>query len=161
MPQSLTLLPQTGDFEIKGCPITVRDHRVVSNDGLIGEIMYYVNCPDFDGQILYEFEKQGFSFEMAIECCIRELEEDAETFADMISGHYNIVDIRHVYIGRRNWIAFSKSVAGRTIADQLVEKIRSCENWGELYDEMQRGSKFGKEISNKITVEFKRQCHRV
>ena len=169
MPQSLTQLPKTADFKIGGRWIVIDDHEVVSGDGLFSGIIYYVNSPYFDGQILYEFEKHGISFEMAIEECVRELEPDIKTFARVIrdNGIYaSIISDNDIYTSmmtdyRPDWNSrrdFTKSLGGRKIASQLIEKIRSCGNWGELYAELQHTSKFSKDMKNKIKEEIIQWC---
>ena len=181
MPQSLTQLPETAEFEIGGWCLVIRDHKVVSDGGLWEFINHVVN--NIRGQSLYQFEKHGISFEAAIEYCAYEYENYAEPLTNLIFWQYNIesykTDIIRQYLTLRNYPFgqyniesyktdsrgsclqniddFSKSNAGRKIAAQYIEKIRSCDNWGDLYDEMRLTSRFNKDVKNRIIQELEEQ----
>ena len=190
MPQSLIQLPSTAKFMIGGWIVEIRNHKIVNSLGLFGVIVSIIRdsdsdrksgadkniaeqilasiMPDSNSDIrtLYEFEEYGISWEMAVEQCVTELEEDALIFARIIAhGHFNVLDsftekIPYTVV-ENNWVRlknFSKSVTGRAVVDQLVEKIRSCENWEELYDEMQMTSRFQRDIKSKMADEIKKQA---
>ena len=157
MPQSLTRLPKTADFKIGGIFITIKNHKVTNDLDLLSKIMHIIWQSDSDRETLYQFENNGISYEAAIECCVLNLEKDARVLGDLIYHDYYT---KRVYKNGTdsNWndiLKFSESAAGRIIADQLVEKIKSCDDWGELYDEMLYTSKFTKDITNRIRVEVK------
>ena len=155
MAQSLIQLPKDADFRIGVWHIKITDHMIVNQGDLFDCIVDIIMDPRSDRQMLYQFEGHGISWEMAIEECVRELEEDTDVFAHSLNRYNNTwVDWAHS-------IAFSESVAGRKIAGLLVEKIRSCDNWDNLYDEMQLTSKFQKEIKNRMQEEMKPQCRKV
>ena len=163
MPQSITQLPKTAEFHIGSCPVTIRDHRVITRGGLTGYIMDIVNKTDTDRNQLYEFEKYGISYEAAIECCAQELEYDTMTLAKAI---YNYLDREGIpYFDEHNYpeagLRFSECVTGRKIAEQFIEMIRSCDNWEDLYQEMQLTSRFHKDMKGRIKAEVKQQCHKV
>ena len=163
MPQDLTQLPKTADVDIAGCDIHIHNHKVVTADGLFGPIMYIVTWSDLPKNELVKFEKHGISYEAAIECCVLNLEKDAEVLTDLI---YHDYDMKRVSKNGTdsNWNdlhIFSKSVAGRIIAGQFVEKIRSCDNWEELYNELHLTSKFSTDMKNKIKREMEQQCRKV
>ena len=151
MIQSLTQLPKTAKFRIGGWGITIQNHKVKYPYSLFDCILDIIMDPRSDRQMLYQFEGHGISWEMIIEECVRELEEDTDVFAHSLNRYNNTwVDWAHS-------IAFSESVAGRKIAGLLVEKIRSCDNWDDLYDEMQRRTKFHKDMRKRINKELKKQ----
>ena len=170
MPQSLTQLPETADLQIDEWPICIRDHKVLDDDGLFGEIMGIVNSLYVDRNELKQLEEHGISFEAAIECCAGELGGNEKIHGwrllrfinwhpeDMEECHtsYRIMD----KYGDALTLNFSNSTAGRRIADEIVEEIRQCENWGELYDKLHMTSRFQKDINNKIRRKME-QCLKV
>ena len=158
MPQSLIQLPETADFYIGGWPITIRNHKVVDVDGgLISRIIDIVHDTMISRGMLDELEKHGISFEAAIEYSVAELEQDAKGLTDVIYSAYHTetvkVDNRYYFWNVND--KFSSSDAGRKITSLFVEKIRSCDNWGELYDEMHLTSEFIQDIKNRIPEEVK------
>ena len=160
MPQSLIQIPESAEFDIEGYTITIRDHKVVYVGGLHGEILYLIRSKTSYRDMLYQLEKHGISFEAAIECCSQELVEREHVLANTIYWLYDTVG-KIKMTGKKNTqeviIDFSKSAAGRKIAEQFVEKIRSCGNWGELYDELQLTTKFNRDMEERIIKEIKEQ----
>ena len=154
MPQSLIPFPKAAEFYIGSNEVVIENHRIISALGLFALVIHIIHNSDSDRQTLSEFEKHGISFETVIEKCTRELEENAETLAEVI---FPIpTKNRTCTIHVKAWdltIHFSKSVAGRSIAEQFIEKIRNCNGWDELYDEMHSSSQFRKEMKNKIIKE--------
>ena len=150
MPQSLTQLPEEADIRIARKNVTIQNHKVLERGGLTGRIRLIIEDENSDIQSLYQFEKHGVSYEAAIEYCAQEFEEDAVILANFIVRNLN----------ERRALSFSESVAGRKIAEQFIEKIRSCDNWGELYEELHRSSRFHQEIVDKISTELE-QCRKV
>ena len=149
----MTRLPNTADIEILGWSIEIRNHQVVNYDcRFFDVIMDLVSDVRSDRETLYQFEKHGISFEMVVEECVKELEEDTLALVSLIFGHYKLSKIVYADKGS-TWLekcAFSAGRTGRKIVDRIVEKIRDCNDWGELYDEMNPESRFHKEIIKKI-----------
>ena len=142
-------------FSILGCCVTIQNHEYVGFSGFFGTIIHIMRQPHSHRQTLTEFEKHGISYESLIEHCAHSLENDFDMLAELIYWNYG---------GRKNppkshlhriLVRFSKSGAGRATADQFVEKIRSCGNWGELYDELRLESPFQKEMYRRINAEVK------
>ena len=161
MPQSLTQLPETASFEIGGCHVKIDDHKVV-DWFLFVYVWSIINEVDSDLQTLTEFEKHGISFESLIEYCVHELECKEYALTKLIwhndLGECSMKDsVAGIWETNHN---YSKSVEGRNIAEQLVEKIRSCDDWNELYEEIHWKSKFHKYMKSKIIKELE-QCLRV
>ena len=157
MPQSLIQLPKTADFKIGGWYIKITDHKIESINNLFDCIVGIIIDPRFDRQILYQFEEHGISFETVIEECARELEEDPEVFAWSRYRDRNSWFLGCKHTDRAHLLAFSESVAGRKIVELVVEKIRSCDNWDDLYDEMQLTTKFNENMGKRINKELKEQ----
>ena len=156
MPQSLIQLPKEAEFKIAGQIITISNRMVVTRMGLFDKILDIVNYPYSDIKTLMDFEGHGVSFEAAIECCANELEWNMDVITDLIYHNYYT---KRVYKNGMdcNWDkirAFSTGEAGRIIADQFIEKIRDCDNWEELYNEMLYTSKFTKDMKKKIMKEI-------
>ena len=161
MPQSLIRMPKMADFKIAETRFAIRDHEVMFG-GLWIKTMHIVTGPFSYRQMLSEFENHGISYEMIIEECIRELEKDPEVFASAIHWHYNIDTSKYDTQGSMEATHnFSKSDAGRKMADQHMEKIRSCNNWEDLYDVMQQTSGFSMDMQKRIIKEIKQQCRKV
>ena len=144
MPQSLIQMPKTADFYIKGHIIVIQNHKVVSYWSLFHQIVQIARDWENNRQTLAELEKYGISFEAAIECCAKEL-DDPRTLEEVLAWDRSKTDVMR---------GFSESKEGRKMADMYIEKIRSCDDWGELYDEMQEKSQFSKDIKIRIRGEF-------
>ena len=154
MPQSLIRLPETAAFVICGLPMWIEDHKIVETRScafLFSNIMDIIKNEKSDIHTLREFEKYGISFEAAIECCVYELEHDTDVFAYVLAGKYKHWKIPPKSI-EKSEINLSKSAAGRMLADQFIEKIRSCNDWGELYEELHPTSKFCVDMLNTIDM---------
>ena len=163
MPQSLIRMPETADIPVFKWRIIIRNHKVVSRDGLIGRIVRFASDSDSRGDTLSEFEKYGVSFEAAIEYCAAELEHDSKLLTDVIYWSYGIREIRDEII-QNNWkliVDLSKRDAGKAIASQYIEKIRSCDNWQQLLDEMKQTSRFTKDMKKIVKMEIEKTCRRV
>ena len=163
MPQSLIRLPKKADIEIVEVRIEIRDHKVPNKGGLMWFIMYLIQNHYSNKQTLVELEKYGVSYEAAIEYCAEEWEHDVNIRAYIISEYHSKwhsleTDTEDAW---EYMINFSKSVTGIKIANQFVEKIRSCDNWGELYDELRQNSRFQKDMKNRIINELEQQCRKV
>ena len=159
MPQSLIQLPKTAEFVIRGWNVTIENHKIVNDEmGLFSTIIGVVDTSGSNKQTLYQLEKLGISFESAIECCASELELDVNILSEIIWYHIGMqkpASILENEEGKDLFLYFSKSVTGRIIADQYIEKIRSCNNWEELYEELNLKSKFRKDMTKKIRTGLK------
>ena len=170
MVQNLVMLPKKAEFSIDGWTIEIRNHKVKGTMGLFGKIMAIILDSESNRESLAEFEKHKISYEAVIEYCAHELECNIPVLAQFIKRYVEEEFMHPVTVKNilPKTFVFSKSAAGRVIADQFVEKIRSCDNWEQLYDEMQQTSKFCKDIQKRIIKEVKEQnkggdnkCHRV
>ena len=158
MPQSLIQLPKIADFEIGMCPVIIRSNKVIQIGGLMGNILYIIQNAESDRNILYQFEEHGISFETAIEECARELEYDIETLGNFIYWNMNYIQVSAGMTTNKDLdiiYKFAESEAGKKIAAQFIEKIRGCNNWEEIYDELHQKSSFQKEMKNRIQTEIK------
>ena len=144
MPQSLIRMPKNADLKIGGRAIVIQNHKVVSYWSLFHQIVQIARDWENNRQTLAEFEKYGISFEITIEYCVWELENYVNVLAEVLDWQLNNTDVM-----RR----FSKSAAGRKMADMYIEKIRSCDDWGDLYEEMQLTSEFTKDMKSRINVD--------
>ena len=109
------------------------------------------------GVYCHQFEKHGINFEAAIECCCGELEENEQILACAIYWSYDELEKikMHPLDDMPDAIlVFSRSAAGRKIAAQLIEKIRSCDNWEELYDVFHYTNKFYNDVMSGIEDEL-------
>ena len=94
---------------------------------------------------------------MTIGRYITELEQNADIFAQFI---YRTYDIRKD-IGleeKDDWdliLNFSESETGRKIAGQFTEKIKSCNDRKESYEELNLQNKFNKYKRQKTKEEIK------
>ena len=152
MAQSMTRLPETAEFRIGGHLIQIENHVVVSAIGLFDAIMYIIEDPESNRDTIQQLEKYGISWEMAIECCAHEIQCNTDILLQVISKHCALGKIKEAVTENAHdeIINFSKSVTGRIMPEMYIEKIRSCNDWGELYDEMHPTSEFQKEIKSRI-----------
>ena len=162
MVQSMTQLPKTADVQILGLSVTIRDHKVVNINGLFDRIMCIIQSSNSDRRTLCQLEKHGIGFEAVIEYCAQEIQSDSIKLADIINWQYDSwEDIKPDMLFKESIVlVFSKNGISSSIADQIEEKIRDCDDWGELYDEMHPTSEFIKDIENRIRKNVQ-QCHKV
>ena len=164
MEQNLIQMPKTAYIELRGRHISLENHMITGTGGLTSGIIDIISMDTIEGeksdrQILSEFEKYGISYEAAIEYCAEEIEGNTEVLACMVVSCYGdwlAIDWRC----RKASDDFSESAAGRKIAEQFIGKIRSCNDWGELYDELRLESQFNIDMRNRIITELK-QCRKV
>ena len=154
MQQSLTRLPQTAEFKIGGIFITIKNHKVTNDYGLLSRIMDVIPDSKSDRNTLYQFEKNGISYEMGVECCAEELENNKDVLARFITRCTDFEN-HGIHISHQAILDFSKSDAGKMIAEQYIEKIRNCDDWGEFYEQIHLQSKFQKEMGCRIRDEIK------
>ena len=165
MPQSLTQLPETANIGIGKTYTTIVNHKVTGyHSGIIGQILSVTKCKKCDRYSLAEFEKHGISFEAAIENSVLDLEDDnPDGLASIVYWKYDIRELGGINQEWNHWACrnFAESAAGRIMAEQLVEKIRSCNNWEELYDELHMSSQFQQDIKSRLVREIRIDCIRV
>ena len=157
MPQSLTQLPKTADIVIGECKTIIRNHMPHKNHNLTVKITDIIRWSPYNRELLAEFEKYGVSFEAAIEYCVHELEDDLwDTVGRLIYWNYNLKKIYGIGIDKE-WniiLSFSKSAAGRKIAEMYIEKFRNCNSWEELYIELHMTSKFQQDMKSRVIREI-------
>ena len=155
MKQNIVSLPETADIEIAGKYIIIKNYEVVlTRGGFLYKIMCMVNDSEQDKNTLEKFEDYGVSFEAAIEYCIHEIEDDTEKLANIIWLYDDASDSKNRWKQIDDkWSKmcnFSASVKGREIAEEFVENIRSCTNWVQLHETMNKKSVFQKDMKQKI-----------
>ena len=158
MTQSIVQLPETAYIRYRGDYLKIENHRVLHLGGLFGMIDHIVNRLESDRDTLSELEQHNISFEAAIECCITELEDNPDILADFIFWGYKIESLRNRGVrnaNRNEIIVFAGTPAGRDIVGDITDKIRDCNNWADLYDMIEPGSDFNKNIRQKIRAIIK------
>ena len=165
MPQNLIQLPESANVDFgKWYTACIRNHKVVSADGLFNVITDVVAGHPYNRQILSEFEKYGISYEAAIEYCVEELEHNTRLLERVIEYLYGDVIACIKHDKKHPWYTihiFSKSPITRIISVHFIEKIRSCESWDELYDEMHPDSKFLANMKTMVQNELNTQTTKV
>ena len=154
MPQSLIGLPKEADIMFYDwIKVRIRDHQFEKGSDIFDATMYIVNERKSHRDILIEFEKYGISFETIIEECVCNLENDTDVLTQLICHHYEIKETLFYDDEIDCWDRsreFSESETGGKIVNQLVEMIRSCGNWGELYEHMHLANKFQKDLKSRV-----------
>ena len=173
--QSLVRLPETVDLKINDTSLHIRDHRVASGYGLyvwVSDIIQYIDsqrCKNSEftyddwNTVVTNMEKQGLVYEAVIEWCVQELENKTDILEHIVYFHYNITRIQRktpIAISLEVLSDFLKNDRGRSIANQLIEKIRSCDDWQDFYDEMRLTSRFNMDLKNRIQREVD-QCLKI
>ena len=157
MHQSLTRLPESLEFKIGVLQITIHNHQVMYA-GLLSAVIHIVLESKHDSQVLCQFEKYGISFESVVEYCSEELECDAKVLARIICLNYyenkNRYDPSQTDLLKIQM--YSASEAGRKMADQHIDKIRSCDNWEDLYYKTHEISELCKKTNDEIFNEVPR-----
>ena len=151
MPQSLTRLPKETRFEIGGCWITIRNHKIVSEYGLFDAIMRIAVKQKPGRNLMNKLEEHGISFEIAIEQCVLELEKDPNILTSIIYWECSAWDTYE------QLVSFSKSAAGRTLTGQFVDQIRNCDNWDELHEKLHMSSEFQQDTVKRINKKIREQ----
>ena len=157
MTQGLVGLPESADIKIGDCEIEIRNHKLTNDAGLFGKMLEVIQLSNSDRYTLAEFEDHQISFETAIECCANELEDNIWVMALAMFYKYGICEIIDAdeENGRAVAYIYSKGDTGRQVAHQIIEKIRDCANWTELYDTLHQDSKFQKKTRKRIKEEIK------
>ena len=148
MPQSLIQLPKEAGFYIVGWDMRIRNHKVTGTYGLFEKIVTIVYDSESNRESLEEFEKHKVSYEAVIEQCAAEIENDPTVLESAFFHNENNDDWDDIF-------NFLKSLRGRKIAAQYIERIRQCGGWGELYEELHPTSKFRNDMKNRIQKEAK------
>ena len=127
--------------------------------GLFDKIMCIVQDSHSDVHTLTQFEKYGISFEATIEYCAKEIEYKEARLVRIIYKICSLDETGDITtnISESEIQDLSKSVSGRKMAEQLIEKIRSCSNWEELYIEMLPAAL---DMIRKSSVKIK-QCRKI
>ena len=155
MKQNIVQMPESADFKIDGNEINIKNYKPVIWGGLFGVLVKISGTRRDELNPLSEFEKYNISYELVIECCVEELEEDAEVLTKALAWWY----CSEKKPGEFRWndtLRYSKSAHGRNTADLVVEKIRSCSNWQELHSEIDYQSVFARKITKLVKREIKR-----
>ena len=155
MTQSMTRLPKSAEIQALGNTLVIKDHVITSEWNLIEWIFQVINYQDRDiwNNMVKDLDANKLSYEAAIECCAQEIEDDYDTFGNIIYCHYDIkkYTCRDAEEHLQAVLAGSHSQECIKISEQFMEKIRSCDNWGDLYDEMQSTSKFIENMKKQIS----------
>ena len=151
MPQSLTRLPEAVHIRIGIWEIEIVNYKIKKGKSFLGFMMDIIASYNWK-EFVDEMQKHGISYESVIETCAEEIEHNNGVFANIAAFHYKALKTHD------DSKIFSKSVAGRRIADEIIERMRQCENWQELYSIMIKESETSKDIRNKIVKEWDMQC---
>ena len=157
MPQNMIELPQEAEFDIEGFHVVIQNHRVKTYDhSLLGAIIMITRNTSIDVNTLQQFERHGISYEAAVEECAYELENNASALAWVIYWSHDSARIKDATTGntREEVDIYAASDRGRKIAAQYIEKIRSCDDWQQLYEQLHYNSPFQKEMEGKVLAEI-------
>ena len=152
MTQGMEQLPCEADFRILGWCVKIKNHKVMNHFGLFGSMMDIAKDSHFGSQFLTEFEGNGITCKAAIQHSATELENNPEILAYLTLTHYCFWEIKED-CSENDWdeiLNFSKSVEGRNIAGMISEKIKSCTNWQDVYDELRPKSAFNCGMTGEI-----------
>ena len=146
MAQSLVQLPETAEISCFGTWLKIENHGVVNNDGLYNWILGSISCGEWN-DVLPQMKQQNISFEAVIETCIEEL-DDTINFVPIVNRYHDddidksaiedatsARDIAMKTFGDKYEaiVEFAWSNAGKELASDIIDKIRDCHNWNELY----------------------------
>ena len=167
MPQSLTQLPKEIDVDIDHMwHVPIKNHLIERPDYLLYTVTCVIDSPRTDKNTLFQFEAFGVNYESFTVACSDILKNDpVGSLCRVLFFHYGmcnyLTDMPNGQSERRHDLIFRllKSRLGKIYADILVEKIRSCDNWDDLYEEMHHTSKFHKYMRGRIEEEI--ICHKV
>ena len=146
------ILPEKAAFRIIGWPIDIRNHEVTGVTPLFQTVMRIIHDPESNAQTLLEFQKQGIGFKAVIEYCVNEFKNNEAILERIIYWHYAKIKFRRAEINR-----FLKKEVVETFSEQFIKKMQSCENWIDLYGELNMASKFSQDFVSQIDVALKEQ----
>ena len=163
MVQSIARLPESAKGIFRYHHLEIKNHVVYTLYGLFFFTVLIIRNED-KKKIVDWFKSNHVSFEAVIEQCIQELEDDHPAARlNMIEAHYpwshsNELGFFNVEQWGGAWgkiiSQFSKTSAGRWIADQYVEKLRTCRNWNMFTDTLDMKGVFQQEMKQKIREEI-------
>ena len=154
MKQEIIQLPETTEIKpSRGYTLLIKNHEVVNPSGLFEWITIVIGNNIWKNTVK-QMQDKAVSFEAVIEWCITELEERPVILSEIIwyffKISYNTNEPDKMVLQWNKNREFSKSEAGRVIADQFIEKLRDCHNWDELGTEMNLQSRFNIDMKQQM-----------
>ena len=130
MIQSVGLPPKAAEISAGSWGFNIIHHRVEDAGMFTGLLtLIKLNNPADWNRVVLQMEQKGITFEDASRYCCHELSREINKRVHLFTHYYD-------FKNQKILLAFAKSVAGRRIAEKLVEQIKSCTNWDEFYREM-------------------------
>ena len=141
-------LPKTAEIKCIGTGyLEIKDHKVVNWRGGIMEwltnvLLFYGHSGQYDNAVT-QMIQQGFKFEGVKEQCILDLQNEKK-----------LEEILWQYVqdkGTQQKIQkLVKSETGKNIARDIIEMIKTCDNWDQFFVEMRKESAVQKKIRARI-----------
>ena len=154
MGQNLLELPKEAEINIKEWRLQIQNHKITTC-----HLFYWVSGLIIEGYMkkaIPELEGRGITYEVFVEECAKELDENPALLLHIIWFRYDI---------QENWKEmrrFTESDAGRIIPEMLINQVRECNSWEEFHKATKPKSVFQKNMKKRIKRELKeQQCLRV
>ena len=148
--EKIVTLPKTAHIKCNTCNgLKIVNHRVENRQSFLGWMCNGVH--DWD-TVLPQLIRQGFHFGAVIDECISDL-QDVTKFA-------HVINWTHGYSSDYSKM-FSKSMAGRRLATEFIQKLLACKNWNDLHNVINPDGDFQKYMSRKAKngVDFVHKRH--
>ena len=146
--QSIVRLPKTAYLKLGLFWLRIKNHKTTMSSGMAGWMLCTIRFVSKE-KFIESMKQHEISFEAAVETCNTELENTTKTFEDILYWYFHIKNVPNAST------KYSKSEAGITMAEEIIEKIRDCGDWEGFYDGMNEKSDFYMKMKKKINVEIK------
>ena len=146
MAQNIVRLPESAVINAGRWLLTIKNHAVITKYGLFTGIAGAIREGHWD-EVLKQLKSGEFSYESVLEQCVAEIETNQKAFTYAIWWNY---DADLTYTKAKEFI---KTDAGVSLGIKIVDNIRDCSNWDELYKELHPKSKFSRDIQKIIKRE--------
>ena len=124
--------------------LEIRDHNLMSDYGLLHWFRFISGERRLWKKILPQLIAQGFRFEVFVERCISELDNQPPLKSYLNYSYYPDFPFYHATT------QFLSSPAAREIVQIIKKQMETCKNWDQFYDEMKAKSKFNRYMKCKF-----------
>ena len=152
MAQSIVELPESANIFIGVFRLLIINHKVTHPAFLILWAIRTFSGSDWKNTVTQLMES-GVNYEAFIETCASELDSNSLVVSHLLS-HYNPARQE-----RSNYVAFSQSINGVNIGNEILENIRDCGDWNSFRAVIYKKGVFGKKIASRIQAEMNTWMH--
>ena len=149
MGQNLVGLPKEAHIRLGMWILEIKDHRIQGND-FIWRWLCLVTREHHWKEVAKTLDENGVTFEAVIETCVVDFEKNHDILAWMMGTHLG---------AGLKWaesMEFSKSATGRAAADRIIEDIRQCDDWEDLFNRTNLNSEWNDYLRDIVIKDWRK-----